>query len=50
MSESNLPPDTVSFCYNVLYNSFKRISQGYSASERADLFHDTAVRVYRINE
>ena len=50
MFESNFPPDKVSFSYNVMYNSFKRISQGYSASERADMFHDTAVRVYRINE
>jgi predicted TIM-barrel fold metal-dependent hydrolase len=31
-----------------MYNAFKRLSQGYSASERAAMFHDTAVRVYRI--
>ncbi len=48
MFESNFPPDKVSFSYNVMYNAFKRLSQGYSASERADMFHDTAVRVYRI--
>ncbi len=47
--ESNFPVDKVSFSYNVMYNGFKRVSQGYSASERADMFHDTAVRVYRIN-
>jgi L-fuconolactonase len=49
MFESNFPVDKVSFSYNVMYNAFKRVSQGYSASERADLFHDTAARVYRIN-
>ena len=49
MFESNFPVDKVSFSYNVMYNAFKRASQGYSASERADLFHDTAARVYRIN-
>ncbi len=49
MFESNFPVDKVSFSYNVMYNAFKRVSQGYSASERADMFHDTAVRVYRIN-
>jgi len=49
MFESNFPPDKVSFSYNVMYNSFKRVSQGYSTSERADMFHDTAVRVYRID-
>ena len=49
MFESNFPVDKVSFSYNVMYNAFKRVSQGYSASERADMFHDTAARVYRIN-
>ena len=49
MFESNFPPDKVSYSYNVMYNAFKRLSQQYSASERADLFHDTAVRVYRID-
>ena len=48
MFESNFPVDKVSYSYNVMYNAFKRLSQGYSASERADLFHDTAARVYRI--
>jgi predicted TIM-barrel fold metal-dependent hydrolase len=49
MFESNFPVDKVSFSYNVMYNAFKRMSSGYSASERADLFHDTAARVYSIN-
>ena len=48
MFESNFPPDKVSFSYNVMYNAFKRLSAGYSPSERADMLHDTAVRVYRI--
>ena len=48
MFESNFPVDKVSYSYNVMYNAFKRLSQGYSASERAAMFHDTAVRVYRI--
>ena len=48
MFESNFPVDKVSFSYNVMYNAFKRFSRGYSASERAAMFHDTAARVYRI--
>jgi predicted TIM-barrel fold metal-dependent hydrolase len=48
MFESNFPVDKVSYSYNVLYNAFKRLSQGYSAAERAALFHDTATRIYRI--
>ena len=39
----------VSYSYNVMYNAFKRLSKGYSADERAAMFHDTAVRVYRID-
>ena len=49
MFESNFPVDKVSYSYNVMYNAFKRLSQGYSASERAAMFHDTAVKVYRID-
>ncbi|MBM3223708.1 MAG: amidohydrolase [Candidatus Tectomicrobia bacterium] len=48
MFESNFPVDKVSFSYNVMYNAFKRLSAGYSAAERAAMFHDTATRVYRI--
>jgi len=48
MFESNFPPDKVSFSYNIMYNAFKRLSKGYSDSERAAMFHDTAARVYRI--
>ena len=48
MFESNFPVDKVSYSYTVIYNAFKRLSAGYSAAERAALFHDTAARVYRI--
>ncbi len=50
MFESNFPPDKVSFSHHILFNAFKRFSKGYSASERAALLHDTAVRAYRIND
>ena len=49
MFESNYPVDKMAYSYNVMYNAFKRLSQGYSAAERASMFHDTAARVYRIN-
>ena len=49
MFESNFPVDKVSYSYNVMYNAFKRLSKGYSADERAAMFHDTAARVYRID-
>ena len=49
MFESNFPPDKVSYSYNVMYNAFKRLSREYTPTERAAMFHDTAVRVYRIS-
>ena len=49
MFESNFPVDKVSYSYNVMYNAFKRLSKGYSADERAAMFHDTAASVYRID-
>ena len=49
MFESNYPVDKVSYSYNVMWNAFKRLSKGYSAGERADMFHDTAARVYRLD-
>ena len=48
MFESNFPVDKVSFSHPIVFNAFKRFSKDYSATERAALFHDTAVRAYRI--
>ena len=49
MFESNFPVDKQSCSYNVLWNSFKRLASGYSADEKAALFHDTAARVYSLD-
>ena len=49
MFESNFPVDKVAYSYNVMYNAFKRLSKGYSTTERAGMFHDNAVRAYRID-
>ncbi|MPY74800.1 MAG: amidohydrolase family protein [Alphaproteobacteria bacterium] len=48
MFESNFPVDKVSCSYPVLWNAFKRITERYSAGEKAKLYHDTAARVYRL--
>ena len=48
MFESNFPVDKVSYSHHVLFNAFKRLSSGYSTAERAEMFHDTATRAYRI--
>ncbi len=48
MFESNFPVDKGSYGYGVFWNACKRLAEGASASEKADLFHDTASRVYRL--
>ena len=48
MFESNFPVDKASCSYGVLWNAFKKIAASYSAAEQDALFHDTAVRVYRL--
>jgi len=48
MFESNFPVDRQSVSYPVLWNAFKKIAAGASAGEKADLFHDTAHRAYRL--
>src|SRR5438034_6239265 len=50
MFESNFPVDKVAFSHHVLLNAFKPFSRGYSAGERAQLCHVTAVRAYRITD
>jgi predicted TIM-barrel fold metal-dependent hydrolase len=49
MFESNFPVDKVSFSHPVLFNAFKRFSKAYSPTERAAMFHDSAVKAYRIS-
>jgi predicted TIM-barrel fold metal-dependent hydrolase len=48
MFESNFPVDKISCSYAVLWNSFKRMTRHFSLAERAALFHDTALRIYRL--
>jgi len=48
MFESNFPVDKTSFSYTVMWNAFKRLSKDFSSQERAALFHDTAVKAYRL--
>jgi len=48
MFESNFPVDKQSCGYGVLWNAFKRITSACSPAEKAALYHDTAVRAYRL--
>ena len=49
MFESNFPVDKLSCGYNVLWNSFKRLTADYSADEKVKLYHDTATRIYSLD-
>ena len=49
MFESNFPVDRQSISYSVLWNAHKKIAAGRSAADQDALFHDTAVKVYRLN-
>ena len=46
--ESNFPVDKASCSYAVLWNAFKRLAAGASATQRELLFSGTARRVYRL--
>jgi predicted TIM-barrel fold metal-dependent hydrolase len=48
MFESNFPVDKGSYSYGVFWNACKRLAQGMSVSEKADLFCGTASRFYRL--
>ena len=50
MFESNFPVDKVSCSYTVLWNQFKKLTANYTDAERAAMFHDTALRVYRLDQ
>ncbi|MBR0646829.1 amidohydrolase family protein [Plastoroseomonas hellenica] len=50
MFESNFPVDKASCGYTELWNAFKRITAGWSAGERASLFHGSAARFYALGE
>jgi L-fuconolactonase len=50
MFECNSPVDKRSYSYHVQWNAFKRLTSGYSVSEKGALFKNTAAHAYRLNE
>ena len=48
MFESNFPVDKGSYSYGVFWNAAKRLAAGAGADEKADLFHRSASRFYRL--
>ena len=49
MFESNFPVDLGSCTYDILWNAFKHLAAGASASEKTALFSGTAAKVYRVD-
>jgi predicted TIM-barrel fold metal-dependent hydrolase len=47
--ESNFPVDKQSCSYRVLANAFKRLTQGFSAAEKAAFFSRNGARAYRLD-
>lgn len=50
MFESNYPIDEFSATYRTIWNSLKRIGRLYTETERAQMFADTALSAYGIND
>jgi predicted TIM-barrel fold metal-dependent hydrolase len=48
MFESNFPVEKMGTGYAQLWNAFKRIAAGASASEKLSLFAGTARKAYRL--
>jgi predicted TIM-barrel fold metal-dependent hydrolase len=49
MFASHFPADQVSRRDTALWNAFKRLASGCSADEKAQLFHDMAARIARLD-
>ncbi|MES2942832.1 MAG: amidohydrolase family protein [Pseudomonadota bacterium] len=49
MFESNFPPDNVAGSYRTVWNALKLTAAGCSDSEKHQMFHDTAKRIYTLD-
>jgi predicted TIM-barrel fold metal-dependent hydrolase len=50
MFASNFPVDGLCASFSQIYSEFDAITHGFSESERRALFHDNAVRIYRMED
>jgi predicted TIM-barrel fold metal-dependent hydrolase len=48
MFASNYPVDSLRASFDAIYGAFEEITRGFAAAERRALFHDNAVRIYRM--
>ena len=50
MFASNFPVDSVCGDLHTIFSGYKTITSGFSADERRKMFHDNAIRIYRIDD
>jgi predicted TIM-barrel fold metal-dependent hydrolase len=49
MFASNYPVDSLVASFDTIYAGFKSITRDFSGADREKLFHDNAVRFYRLD-
>jgi predicted TIM-barrel fold metal-dependent hydrolase len=50
MFASNFPVDSLRAGFDEIFSGFDEFTRGFSAEERRRLFHDNAVRIYRMEK
>jgi predicted TIM-barrel fold metal-dependent hydrolase len=50
MFASNFPVDSLRHTFAEIFSEFETITRGFSEAERRALFHDNAVRIYRMEQ
>ena len=50
MFASNFPVDSLRHTFSEIFSEFDHIARGFSEAERRALFHDNAVRIYRMEQ
>ncbi len=50
MFGSNFPVDSLRASFDSIFSGFDQITRGFTAAERRALFHDNAVRIYRMEQ
>jgi predicted TIM-barrel fold metal-dependent hydrolase len=50
MFASNFPVDSLRHTFTEIFSGFDSITRGFSEAERRALFHDNAVRIYRMEQ
>jgi predicted TIM-barrel fold metal-dependent hydrolase len=50
MFASNFPVDGLRYTFSEIFSEFDHITRGFPEAQRRALFHDNAVRIYRMEQ